>query len=159
MNEARTNWQYGGIGRGPFMAGAVAIYLAGAAGQFLTAPPVLAYAGLWPFLTLQILLLGVWYALHAQKLRDGGRGIVAVQGIAVIHGLAIMLLVIVGVFYLENTTAAGWTPESLLLVRQLVTFSRGAGDLPTHLGLVACAVLLIPPIFSVWAARQPESRA
>ncbi len=141
------------------MAVAVAIYLAGAAGQLLTASPVLAYAGLWPFLTLQIVLLAAWYRLHAQRLRGGGRSIAAAQGIVVIHGLAIMLLVLVGVFYMENVTAAGWTPESFLLVRQLVTFSRGAGDLLTLLGLVACAALLIPPAFSVWAARQPRLRA
>lgn len=141
------------------MAGAFAIYLAGAAGQLLTASPVLAYAGLWPFLIAQIVLLAAWYTLHAQRLRDGGRAIAAAQGIVVIHGLAIMLLVLVGVFYMENVTAAGWTPESFLLVRQLVTFSRGAGDLLTLLGLVACVALLIPPAFSVWAARQPRLRA
>ncbi len=137
------------------MLGAAAIYLAGAAGQFLTASPVLAYVGLWPFLILQIVLIGAWYTLHAQRLRAGGRGIAAAQGIAVIHVLAIVLLVLVGAFYMENVSIAGWTPASFLLVRQIMSFNRGAGDLLTLLGLVACVALLIPPVFSVWAARQP----
>ena len=68
-------------------------------------------------------------------------------------------MVLVGAFYMESAAGDGWMPESLLLVQQLMTFSRGAGDLLTPLGLVACAALLVPPLFSVWAATQPGSRA
>jgi hypothetical protein len=140
------------------MGAVAALYLLGLAGQWLTAPAVLTRLGLWPFLLMQVVLIGVWYALHAGRLRDAGRGIAPAQGVALIHILAIVLLVLVGAFYMEGISGEGWTPESLLLVRQLITFSRG-GDLLTVLGLVACAALLIPPAFSVWAAVQPGHSA
>jgi hypothetical protein len=143
----------------PFLAAVAVLYLLGLAGQMLTAPVVFARFGLWPFLVMQIVLTGVWYVLHAQRLRDAGRGIAPAQGIAVIHILAIVLLVLVGGFYIDGVFHEGWTPESFLLVQQLITFSRGAGDLLTMLGLVACLALLIPPAFSLWAAAQPGSRA
>lgn len=140
------------------MAAVGALYLFGLAGQWLTAPIVLGQTGLWSFLLVQIVLIGVWYGLHASRLRDAGRGLAPAQGIAVIHVLAIVLLVLVGAFYMESMPGDRRVPESLLLVRQLVTFSRGA-DLLTVLGLVACAALLIPPVFSVWAVAQPGRAA
>lgn len=142
----------------PFIVAVGAVYLFGLAGQWLTAPIVLGHAGLWPFLLMQVVLIAVWYGLHASRLRDAGRGLAPVQGIAVIHVLAIVLLVLVGAFYMEGMPGDRRVPESLLLVRQLVTFSRGA-DLLTILGLVACAALLIPPAFSIWAVAQPGRAA
>lgn len=148
----------GALAPWPFMVAVGALYLFGFAGQWLTAPIVLGRVGLWPFLLMQIVLIAVWYGLHASRLRDAGRGPAPAQGIAVIHVLAIVLLVLVGAFYMESMPGDRQVPESLLLVRQLVTFSRGA-DLLTILGLVACAALLIPPVFSIWAAAQPGRAA
>jgi hypothetical protein len=147
------------IAPSPFVVGILAVYLLGFVAQWLTAPMVLGRLGPWPFLIVQAVLIGAWYLLHARRLRDVGRNLAPAQGIAAIAVLAIVLLVLVGVFYMENVSAAGWTPESFLLVRHLMNFSRGAGDLLTLLGLVACVVLMIPPVFSVWAARQPGLRA
>ena len=143
----------------PFLAAVVGLYLLGLAGQLFTAPVVFARFGLWPFLMVQAVLTGVWYVLHARRLRDASRSIAPAQGIAVIHILAIVLLMLAGGFYIEDAVPKGWTPESLLLLERLITFSRGAGDLLTMLGLFACVALLIPPAFSLWAAAQPGSRA
>jgi hypothetical protein len=147
------------LGPKPFLAAVAGLYLLGLAGQLFTAPIVFARFGLWPFLMTQAVLTGVWYVLHARRLRDAGRSLAPAQGIAVIHILAIVLLMLVGAFYIEDAVPEGWRPESLWLVAQLVTFSPGAGDLLTMLGLLACVALLIPPAFSLWAAAQPGSRA
>jgi hypothetical protein len=44
-------------------------------------------------------------------------------------------------------------------VQQLVTLRDGAGDWLAILGLIACAALFVPPVFSIWAAMQPGRRA
>ena len=46
----------------------------GVASQWLTVPAVIDRAGLWPFVVAQVVLIWVWYALHAKRLHDGGRG-------------------------------------------------------------------------------------
>jgi uncharacterized membrane protein YhaH (DUF805 family) len=131
------------------------LYLLGLAAQLLTVPAVLAHADLWPFLLAQAVLTGAWYVVHARRLHDAGRGSAAAQGVAMIHVLAVVLLVLIGAFYTDDAMGEGKVPESLRLVRALVTFSHGAGDLVTVLGVLACAALLIPPVFSLWLALQP----
>lgn len=152
-------WASGALGRWRFAIAIGAVYLFGLAGQMLTAPVVLARFGLWPFLAMQAALTAAWYVLHARRLRDAGLGIAPAQGIAVIHALAIVLLLLVGAFFMENVPEERWVPGSVLLVRQLVTFDRSLGDPLTILGLVACAALLLAPAFSLWAAVQPERPA
>jgi hypothetical protein len=106
-----------------------------------------------------MVLLGIWYLLHARRLRDVGRGSGPAQGIALIHLLAIMLLLMIRVFYMDDAAGGSWMPKSLLLVQQLVTLRDGAGDWLAILGLIACAALFVPPVFSIWAAAQPGRRA
>lgn len=143
----------------PFIAAVSAVYLLGIAGQMLTAPALLGRVGLSPFLLMQAALTLVWFMLHAQRLRDANQSLAPAQGIAAIHVLAVVLLVLIGVFFRENMPAEGWTPESIALVRRLVGFSRGASDPLTILGLIACVALLLAPAFSVWAALQPGRAA
>jgi len=158
-NAARRSGAGGTLRPSAFLAAVAALYLLGLAGQLLTTPAVLGRLGLGPFLLLQAVLIALWYGLHARRLRDAGRSLAPAQGIAAIHILAILLLVLVGAFYMEGASGDRWMPESLLLVQQLMNFSRGTGDLLTPLGLIACLALLIPPLFSVWAAAQPGRRA
>jgi hypothetical protein len=165
VDEApKTGGSYKGIGQSPadrslgpgvFLAAVSSLYLVGLAGQWLTAPAVLQRLGLWPFLLIQMVLLGIWYLLHARRLRDVGRGSGPAQGIALIHLLAIMLLLMIRVFYMDDAAGGSWMPKSLLLVQQLVTLRDGAGDWLAILGLIACAALFVPPVFSIWAAMQP----
>jgi hypothetical protein len=144
---------------GLFLAAVSLLYLVGIGTQWLTAPAVLQRLGLWPFLLIQIVLLGLWYLLHARRLRDAGRGVGPAQGVALIHLLAIMLLVLIGVFYMDDAAAGRRIPKSLLLVQQLMTFRDDAADWLIILGLIACATLLVPPLFSLWAAVQQGRRA
>src|SRR5580658_9709912 len=79
----------------PFTYAAIAVYLAGAASHLLTAADVMTRAGLWPFLAAQILLLWLWFALHAKRLRDAGHGSGLAAGVALLYALSIALLLIV----------------------------------------------------------------
>jgi uncharacterized membrane protein YhaH (DUF805 family) len=150
----------GHIGPRCFAAAMAAAYGLGLGAQWLTVPEVLSRAGLWPFLLAQALLTWVWFALHAKRLRDAGRGIALAQGIAAIHVLAIALLILVGAFFLDEITVPGTTmPASLTVLRQLLGFVHGLSDPLTILGLIACAALIIPPVFSIWLALQPSRTA
>ncbi len=150
----------GRIQPGCFTSAVLAIYVFGLAAQLLTAPAVLARAGLWPFLLAQLLLTWIWFALHAKRLRDAGRGTALAQGIAIIHVLAVALLILVGAFFVDNVAPPeSFMPVSVVVLRQVLTFARGLSDPLTILGLVACASLAVAPIFSVWAALQPSQTA
>jgi hypothetical protein len=149
----------GTIAPSPFVAMIGTVYLLGFAKQWFAVPLVLALFGLWSLLLMQFIMISVWYVLHGRRLQDAGRNIASAQGIAAIHILAIVLLVFVGAFYVDWTPNDGLMPESLLLVQRLITLSRGAGDLRTMLGFVACVALLVPPVFFIWAAMQPRRPA
>ena len=47
----------------------------------------------------QILLIWIWFALHAKRLRDAGRGIDLPAAIALLYALSVALLVIVAVSF------------------------------------------------------------
>ena len=58
-----------------FAVAAIAVYAAGLASQLLTTPRVIARDGLWPFAMVQVVLVWVWFSLHAKRLRDADRSI------------------------------------------------------------------------------------
>ncbi len=151
---------FSGAGRirpGCFATAVLTVYVFGLAAQLLTVPVVLSRAGLWPFVLAQALLTWIWFVLHAKRLRDASRGTALAQGIAVIHALAVALLILVGAFVLDSVAMPeSSTPVSIAVLRQVLTFSRGLSDPLILLGLVACASLLIAPVFSIWAASQPS---
>jgi uncharacterized membrane protein YhaH (DUF805 family) len=78
-----------------FAAAIVAVYLAGFLSQVLLAEPLTARFGLWPFVAVQAALLWAWFALHAMRLHDAGRDSAPAAGVALLYGLAIVLLVLV----------------------------------------------------------------
>lgn len=154
---------FGAAGRlapGCFAAAVVAVYVFGLAAQWLTVPAVLSRVGLWPFLLAQALLTWIWFALHAKRLRDAGGGVAAAQAVAVIHALAVALLVLVGAFFLDGVAASGVSlPGSILLLRQLFEMLRTSVDPLTIFALIACSSLVIVPLFSLWAGTRPSQAA
>jgi hypothetical protein len=78
-----------------FAVAIVAVYLAGFLSQVLLAEPLTVRFGLWPFVAVQATLLWMWFALHAMRLRDAGRDSATAAGVALLYGLAIVLLVLV----------------------------------------------------------------
>jgi uncharacterized membrane protein YhaH (DUF805 family) len=154
----------------PFIYGAVAIYIAGAASHFLTSPDVITRGGLWPFLAAQMLLLWLWFALHAKRLRDAGHGSGLAAGIALLYALSVALLIIVadsffntsdGLMSNANATSA------LGLVMILYIISALAGSTQYDIAWAVVAILMLIAIlpvavsvtFSIWAATRPSAES
>ncbi len=144
------------------------VYLAAVASQALTLRDVIRSAGLWPFLAAQIVLIWIWYALHAKRLRDAGRPVGLAAAVSLLYVLSVALLVIVaGAFYgalggesASNPDAAG--ALNLILFVSIVAMLSGmphdslAWLIVTILLLIAYAPIGLALATTVWAATRPR---
>ena len=48
--------------------------------------------GAWPYLAFQLILTWIWFALHAKRLRDAGRGYVVAAVLAFVYAAAMILM-------------------------------------------------------------------
>ena len=78
-----------------FLVAIVVVYVAFVASQALTLRDVIKAAGLWPFLATQLVLIWIWYALHARRLRDAGKSAGIAVAVSFLYLLSVALLVIV----------------------------------------------------------------
>jgi uncharacterized membrane protein YhaH (DUF805 family) len=85
----------GRIDRRTFGWCVLAVYVLGFFSQALLSGNVIARAGLWPFVLVQIALIWVWLALHIKRLRDANDGAAGAIGVAIVYALAVALLVLV----------------------------------------------------------------
>jgi uncharacterized membrane protein YhaH (DUF805 family) len=152
----------------PFIYGAVAIYLLGAGSHLLTSAAVMTRAGLWPFLAAQLLLLWVWFSLHAKRLHDAGHGSGLAVGIALLYALSIVLLVIVadGFFNTSDGLMSNANATSALgLIMILYIFSTLVGSSQYDLAWAVVAIMMLIAIlpiavsvgFSIWTATRPSA--
>jgi uncharacterized membrane protein YhaH (DUF805 family) len=156
----------------PFVLLVVVVYLAGIASHALTLPEAIVHTGLWPFVAAQALLIWIWYALHARRLRDAGRASGLAAGAAILYALSIALLIIVAVsFY---TPLAGQAPDAntasalgLILFVSVIAILLGAPHydlawlMVTALLLIAILPVVLAFAVTLWAATRPagEERA
>jgi len=149
----------------PFLVAVVAVYLAGAASQLLTGPDVIARAGLWPFAAAQLLLIWIWFVLHAKRLRDGGRTIGLAVGASVLYALSVALLLILAAsFYVPLAArmpdANSASALGLILLVSIVAVLLGSPqyDLTSLLVMILLALAFVPVIVAVavtlWAATR-----
>lgn len=149
-----------------FAAAAGMVYIAGLASQILTAPDVLARTGLWPFVLTQAILIWMWVAVHASRLRDAGLGISPAVGVAAIYALSVVLLLIFATAFFsapppQGETGAASLPSLLLVV---AVFSLLLGGSEYGVVWVVVAILIaaafVPPLlalgFSIWTATRPS---
>jgi hypothetical protein len=122
--------------------------------SFLAPPPSLNDFG---YVLVQIAFAALWYRLHTLRLRDAEFSGASARGVLAIYLLAVGLLLLV-INFMEEP-GRYFFGYSVMVIRQLVTFSRGDLDPVAYLALLACVALLVPPLFSVWAAAQPGRRA
>ena len=116
------------------------------------------------------MLVWIWFALHAKRLRDAGRGAGLAAGVGLLYVLSIVLLVILaGAFF--NTAAADaaglQTPpaplEGLILLVAVVVALAGSAHydvawlLVTALTLIAFVPVIVALLFTLWAATRPSS--
>jgi len=154
----------------PFAAGVLAVYVAAFLSQLLISPPVLLRAGLAPFVLVQAIASWAWFCLHAQRLRDAGRGIGPAIAITILYALGmVLLLLIVALVVATPPSGVVETPSAglgdFLLVFFLIALLTGG----LHLGLFAYVIMgvltlifmpmLIALGFSVWAGtREPSGQ-
>jgi hypothetical protein len=145
------------------------VYVAGAASHALTVPDVITRAGLWPFIAAQALLIWIWYALHAKRLRDGGRATGLAAAAAILYALAVALMIIVAASFYGALSAQAPDANSasafgLLLLVSVVAILLGAPHYDVAWLMVAVSLLLafVPIVLAVavslWAATRPSVR-
>jgi uncharacterized membrane protein YhaH (DUF805 family) len=146
----------GSVRPAPFVVAVIFVYAFGLTAQMLMTPMVYERAGLWPFAVAEGLLVWVWFALHAKRLRDAGRGIEPAQGIAAIYALAVVLLFIIAEFFLDGGEPGGSGLASRIVTFYFVHSLRPTSDPVLFLMLIGSLSIIIPPIFSIWAATRPS---
>ncbi len=151
----------------PFIYGAVGVYLFGVASHLLTTPDVIRHGGLWPFLAAQILLIWIWFVLHAKRLHDAGKNSGLAIAVGLLYGLSLVLLLIVADSFFNTTDGlmdnAGATGalELILLLYVIVTLIGSphydlAWLLVVILVLIGFAPIVVAVVFSAWTARRPS---
>ena len=152
----------------PFIVAIVGVYAAGVASHGLTTADVIARVGLWAFVAVQALLVWIWFALHAKRLHDAGRGAGLAAGVALLYVLSIALLVIVAAAFFNSAAADAGDPNSasalgLILLVAVVAALAGSANydfawlLITALTLVAFVPVIVVLLFTLWAATRPSS--
>lgn len=160
----------GRLGPRVFIYAALSVYVAGAASQWLTTPAVVAHAGLWLFIAAQALLVWIWFALHAKRLRDAGQPVELAAGASILYALSIVLLIVIALSF--SATLTDQAPDAntasalgLILLTSVVGFLVGS---PHHdLAWLVIAFLLaigfLPVVLAVavsmWAATRPGADA
>jgi uncharacterized membrane protein YhaH (DUF805 family) len=159
---------FGRLGPQAFAVAVIALYAAGAASQWLTVPGVVARNGLWPFLLAQAVLIWVWFALHAKRLRDAGRstGLAAAAGL--LYALAVVLLLIVATAFFSTSPSAmsGANPTGALGLILLLSIIAALADSSSYdVGWFVVAILMalaflpiiVATAVTLWAATRPSA--
>jgi uncharacterized membrane protein YhaH (DUF805 family) len=157
----------GRLGPQAFAVAVIVVYVAGAASQWLTVPGVVARNGLWPFVLAQAVLIWVWFALHAKRLRDAGRstGLAAAAGL--LYALAVVLLLIVATAFFSTSPSAMSSANptgalGLILLLSIVAALAGSAsyDVGWFVVVILMALAFLPIVVAVavtlWAATRPS---
>jgi uncharacterized membrane protein YhaH (DUF805 family) len=139
----------------PFIVAAVLVYLAGMASHLLTTPDVVGRAGLWPFLAAQIVLIWIWYAVHAKRLHDAGQAAGLAGGVSVLYALSIALLVIVAASFYGALAGEGHdanAASALGLILFVSIIAILAGSPHYDVGWLIVAILLVLAFVPIVAA-------
>jgi uncharacterized membrane protein YhaH (DUF805 family) len=156
----------GRLTRRPFAIGVIAVYFLGSASQVLLTQPILARAGIWPFALLHAVLLWVWFVLHANRLRDAGRGTGSALGVAIVNALSVLLLLMVIALF-ATPEPGGESTGSVLGTWVVIIFFLAVISGTPALGLfaivvwaiivIAMAPVLLALGFSIWAGTRPSA--
>ena len=154
----------------PFVLAAIAVYLIGAASQFLTAPNINVRGGLWLFAAVQALLIWIWFSLHAKRLRDACHATGLALGVSLLYALSVVLLLIVAIAFFNTLVVAASDPNAtsalgLLLLLSIVATLLGSAQydftwlVVTILTLMAFVPIIVALILTLWAATRPSAAA
>jgi hypothetical protein len=158
----------GRLAPAPFAVAVTLLYVLSFASQLLLSAHIIPGGGLWAFALAQLVLLWAWFALHARRLRDAGRGPGIAGGIAVIYALAVLLFLLVLAFLQVSEPGPGgagdllmgWFALAYVLGMLYSAADFGAvGIIIAALALIALAPLVLALGFSVWAGTRPRATA
>jgi hypothetical protein len=150
----------------PFAVAIFLIYAVGFAAQTLLAPAVPKAIGLGSFVLVQALLIWIWFALHAKRLRDAGCGVGGAAGIAALCALAVLLFILLTAVFQQAATAdpdEDWRFLGLVAISYVFTLISNGTDFGAFgfvlaaLLLLAIAPFLIALGFSVWTGTRPRT--
>lgn len=151
-----------------FALSAAAVYLVSFVSQFLLAEPVMAQAGVIPFLVVQLIVARMWYAVHVKRLRDAGRSTATALALTVLYLLAIALLLMAMIATNTSGQAGGVDGKPLAAVFQIFLLLYLVGAVLSDpnlsmfgyvlLGMLALVMLpiVVALAFSVWAGTRPS---
>jgi uncharacterized membrane protein YhaH (DUF805 family) len=151
-----------------FIIAVALVYVAAVASHALTLPDVIKSAGLWPFLAAQIVLIWIWYALHAKRLRDAGEPAGLAVAVSVLYVLSVALLVIMAGAFYGALAGQGTDPNTasalgLILFVSVIAMLSGmphdslAWLIVVILLLIAYLPILLAIVTTVWAATRPTA--
>jgi hypothetical protein len=114
---------------------------------------------------VQVLVIWIWYALHAKRLRDAGRPVGLAVGVDLLYTLSVVLLIIIAASFFNasidqdsNATSA----LGLLLLVSIVASLLGSLNydfswlIVTILVVMAVVPVIVAAIFTCWAVLQPS---
>jgi len=110
-------------------------------------------AGLWPYLGMQVMLTWIWFAAHARRLRDSGRGWTVAATLAVLYAIGIVLLInLVEASAAEVFHSADPKEPRVTLIGAIIAVlflnALFTGDVFLIVGLIVL-FLAVPLIFSI----------
>jgi uncharacterized membrane protein YhaH (DUF805 family) len=158
----------GQLGPRAFIIAVVLVYVAGAASHGLTLPNVIKAAGLWPFLAVQIVLIWIWYTLHAKRLRDAGKPVGLAVAASLLYVLAVALLIIIAGAFYGALAGQGTDPNTasalgLILFVSIIAMLSGAPHdslawlIVAILLVIAYLPIVLAVLTSMWAATRPTA--
>jgi len=152
-----------------FVCAAIAVYAAGVASQWLTAPNLAARGGLYLFAIAQAALIWAWYALHAKRLRDAGHGPGLAAAASALYALAVVLLLILAFAFFPTSNGAtdvnATSALGLILLLSIMASLSGSASYDFGQLIVALlTVLAFMPVVvalavTLWAATRPSAKA
>ncbi len=168
MNALESVIPSGELQQGPYVRSMLALLVGAVLSHWLTAPAVTAQIGILPFVVMQIVIVWWWFALIVKRLHDAERSILGVSAVALISFIAVLLLAVMLVLQVSDTSAGAagpWLPASigLLIYPFVFLFNLVTGPAANvqdlHVALLAL-LIVAPPLltvwWSVWAALQPS---
>jgi uncharacterized membrane protein YhaH (DUF805 family) len=151
----------------PFIYSIVAVYVVGVTSHLLTTSDVITRAGLWPFVAAQVLLIWIWFVLHARRLHDAGRGGGLAVGIGLLYVLSVILLLIVADGFFNTTdglmgNASATGALELLLLFYVIATLLGSPHydlgwlMVVLLMLMTFVPIVVALVFTIWTASRPR---
>jgi uncharacterized membrane protein YhaH (DUF805 family) len=158
----------GRLGPQAFIIAIVLVDVAGAASQGLTLPNVIKAAGLWPFLAVQIVLIWIWYTLHAKRLRDAGKPVGLAVAASLLYVLSVALLIMIAGAFYGALAGQGTDPNTasalgLILFVSIIAMLSGAPHdsvawlIVAILLVIAYLPIVLAVVTTVWAATRPTA--